>query len=234
MNAVMGIVSMGELGVDVLHLNLHKTFSTPHGGGGPGSGPVCVKNHLIPFLPVPRIIEKDGEYAFSSDFPESIGKLQAFHGNLGVMIKAYCYIRSMGPANLKKASQLAVLNANYIKEKLKEVFHLPYDRNCMHECVFSDKFQTAYKITTLDMVKRLMDYGFHPPTIYFPLVVSGAMMIEPTETESKETIDFFIDALKAIADEARKNPELLRQAPGRCKVTRLDEVSAARHPCLAG
>ncbi len=234
MNAVMGIVSMGEIGVDVLHLNLHKTFSTPHGGGGPGSGPVCVRKHLIPFLPVPRIIEKNGAYALSSEFPESIGKLQAFHGNFGVMIKAYCYIRSMGPANLRKASQLAVLNANYIKENLKKVFHLPYDRNCMHECVFSDKFQNAYKITTLDMVKRLMDYGFHPPTIYFPLVVSGAMMIEPTETESKETIDLFIDSLKAVANEAKENPDLLRQAPGRCKVTRLDEVSAARHPCLAG
>lgn len=234
MNAVMGIVSMGEIGVDVLHLNLHKTFSTPHGGGGPGSGPVCVRKHLIPFLPVPRIIEKNKAYALSSEFPESIGKLQAFHGNFSVMIKAYCYIRSMGPANLRKASQLAVLNANYIKENLKKVFHLPYDRNCMHECVFSDKFQNAYKITTLDMVKRLMDYGFHPPTIYFPLVVSGAMMIEPTETESKETIDLFIDSLKAVANEAKENPDLLRQAPGRCKVTRLDEVSAARHPCLAG
>jgi glycine dehydrogenase subunit 2 len=234
MNAVMGIVHMGEVGVDVLHLNLHKTFSTPHGGGGPGSGPVCVKKHLEPFLPVPRVVEENGKYALSEDFPESVGKLHAFYGNFGVMIKAYSYILSMGPGGLKKASQLAVLNANYIKEKLKGVFHLPYDRPCMHECVFSDEFQKVDKVTTLDMVKRLMDYGYHPPTIYFPLVVHGSIMIEPTETESKEDIDLFIEALKAIADEAKKNPVLLHDAPGRCKVRRLDETTAARKPCLAG
>ncbi|MDO9530069.1 MAG: aminomethyl-transferring glycine dehydrogenase subunit GcvPB [Syntrophales bacterium] len=234
MNAVMGIVHMGEIGIDVLHLNLHKTFSTPHGGGGPGSGPVCVKKHLEPFLPVPRVVEENGKYSLSEDFPESVGKLHAFYGNFGVMIKAYSYILSMGPGGLKKASQLAVLNANYIKEKLKGVFHLPYDRPCMHECVFSDEFQKADKVTTLDMVKRLMDYGYHPPTIYFPLVVHGSIMIEPTETESKEDIDLFIEALKAIADEAKKNPELLHDAPSRCKVRRLDETTAARKPCLAG
>ena len=234
MNAVMGIVHMGEIGIDVLHLNLHKTFSTPHGGGGPGSGPVCVKKHLEPFLPVPRVVEENGKYLLSEDFPESVGKLHAFYGNFGVMIKAYSYILSMGPGGLKKASQLAVLNANYIKEKLKGVFHLPYDRPCMHECVFSDEFQKADKVTTLDMVKRLMDYGYHPPTIYFPLVVHGSIMIEPTETESKEDIDLFIEALKAIADEAKENPELLHNAPGRCKVRRLDETTAARKPCLAG
>ena len=234
MNAVMGIVSMGAMGVDVLHLNLHKTFSTPHGCGGPGSGPVCVREHLARFLPVPRVIEKDGVYALCEDCPESIGKLHAFYGNFGVMVKAYSYIRTMGAEGLKKASQLAVLNANYIKESLKGVFHLPYDRPCMHECVFSDKIQSAGKITTLDMAKRLMDYGFHPPTIYFPLVVHGALMIEPTETESKENIDLFIEALKAIAREAEENPELLRQAPHKPKVTRLDEVAAARKPQLAG
>ncbi len=234
MNAVMGIVHMGEIGIDVLHLNLHKTFSTPHGGGGPGSGPVCVKKHLEPFLPVPRVVEENGKYLLSEDFPQSVGKLQAFYGNFGVMIKAYSYILSMGPGGLKKASQLAVLNANYIKEKLKGVFHLPYDRPCMHECVFSDEFQNADKVTTLDMVKRLMDYGYHPPTIYFPLVVHGSIMIEPTETESKEDIDLFIEALKAIADEAKKNPALLHNAPSRCKVRRLDETTAARKPCLAG
>ncbi len=233
MNAVMGIVHMGEIGIDVLHLNLHKTFSTPHGGGGPGCGPVCVRKHLEPFLPVPRVIEENGIYSLSEDIPESIGRLHAFYGNFGVMIKAYSYILSMG-ANLKKASQLAVLNANYIKEKLKDVFHLPYDRPCMHECVFSDKIQEANKVTTLDMVKRLMDYGFHPPTIYFPLVVHGAIMIEPTETESKEDIDLFIEALKAIALEAKENPDLLHDAPSRCKVKRLDETTAARKPCLAG
>ncbi|MBW2100784.1 MAG: aminomethyl-transferring glycine dehydrogenase subunit GcvPB, partial [Deltaproteobacteria bacterium] len=234
MNALMGIAHMGKMGIDILHLNLHKTFSTPHGGGGPGSGPVCVRKYLEPFLPVPRVIRKDDRYSLSEDFPQSIGKLHAFYGNFGVMIKAYSYIRSMGPENLKKASQLAVLNANYIKDRLKGTFHLPYDRPCMHECVFSDKFQNQHKITTLNMAKRLMDYGFHPPTIYFPLVVKGAIMIEPTETESKETLDLFIDACQAIADEAKTDPERLRQAPTHCKVRSLDETAAARSPCLTG
>jgi glycine dehydrogenase subunit 2 len=233
MNAIMGIIDVGKIGVDVMHLNLHKTFSTPHGGGGPGSGPVCVRKQLEPFLPVPRVIKKDGLYLLSEDFPKSIGKLHAFYGNFGVMIKAYSYIRSMG-ADLKKASQLAVLNANYIKEKLKGTFHLPYDRPCMHECVFSDKVQEAYKVATLDMAKRLMDYGFHPPTVYFPLVVHGAIMIEPTETECKEDLDHFIEALKSIAKEAEENPEMLHQAPFSCKVKRLDETAAARQPRLAG
>ncbi len=234
MNAVMGIVDMSEIGIDVLHLNLHKTFSTPHGGGGPGSGPVCVGKHLESFLPIPRVVKTNGKYRLSEDFPDSIGKIHAFYGNVGVMIRAYSYILSMGPDNLKKASQLAVLNANYIKEKLKKIFHLAYDKPCMHECVFSDKFQKNNKITTHDMVKRLMDYGFHPPTIYFPLVVNGAMMIEPTETESKEDIDFFIEALAAIADEAQNNPDRVRNAPQKCKVRRLDETAAARRPCLSG
>jgi len=233
MNAIMGIVSAGDIGVDILHLNLHKTFSTPHGGGGPGSGPICVRKHLEPFLPVPRVVRENGGYRLSEDFPRSIGKLLAFHGNFGVMAKAYSYIVSMGP-ELRKASQLAVLNANYVKEKLKGVLHLPYDRPCMHECVFSDKFQREHKVTTLDIAKRLMDYGFHPPTIYFPLVVNGAIMIEPTETESKEDLDLFIDALKAIDAEARDDAQLLLSAPTRCKVRRMDEVEAARHPCLSG
>ncbi|UCG80362.1 MAG: aminomethyl-transferring glycine dehydrogenase subunit GcvPB [Desulfobacterales bacterium] len=234
MNAVMGVVNMGNMGVDVMQLNLHKTFSTPHGGGGPGSGPVCVKKHLEPFLPVPRVVEENGTYGLAEDYPESIGKIQAFHGAFGVMIKAYSYIRIMGPKNLKKASQLAVLNANYIKERLKGTLHLPYDRPCMHECVFSDKNQTAQKIATMDMAKRLMDYGFHPPTVYFPLVVHGAIMVEPTETESKEDLDQFIDAFKAIVNEAREDPGLLHDAPRNCKVKRLDETTAARKPCLAG
>jgi len=231
MNAIMGIVSLGEVGVDVLHLNLHKTFSTPHGGGGPGAGPVCVKKRLEPFLPVPRVLEEAGKYRLSDDFPESIGKLHAFYGNVGVMIKACSYILSLGP-DLKKVSQLAVLNANYIKEKLKTILHLPYDRPCMHECVFTDKFQSQKKITTLDMVKRLMDYGFHPPTIYFPLVVHGAIMIEPTETESKEEIDLFIEAFQEVFREAEEEPERLLNAPTFSKVSRLDETGAARHPCL--
>ncbi len=234
MNAVMGIVQMGKIGVDVMHLNLHKTFSTPHGGGGPGSGPVCVKSELEPFLPVPRVIEENGRYVLAEDYPESVGKVAAFHGSFGVMIKAYSYIRTMGPKNLKKASQLAVLNANYIKERLKGTLHLAYDRPCMHECVFSDEHQKAAKVTTLDMAKRLMDYGFHPPTVYFPLVVDGAIMVEPTETESKEEIDQFIEAFKAIVNEARQDPDRLHDAPKRCKVKRLDEVAAARKPCLAG
>ena len=204
MNALMGIVHMGRIGVDVLHLNLHKTFSTPHGGGGPGSGPVCVRRHLEPFLPVPRIVEQEDAYRLSEDFPLSVGRLHAFYGNFGVMVRAYCYILSMGAEHLKEASRLAVLNANYVKEKLKGVFHLPYDRPCMHECVFSDKLQRSRKVMTLDMAKRLMDYGFHPPTIYFPLVVDGAIMIEPTETESKEDLDLFIEAMKAIAEEAER------------------------------
>ena len=234
MNAIMGIVQMGQIGVDILHLNLHKTFSTPHGGGGPGSGPVCVKKHLEPFLPVPRVAQESDRYVLSEDFPESIGRLHAFFGNFGVMVKAYSYIRSMGPDNLKKASQLAVLNANYIQEMLKGTLHLAYDRPCMHECVFSDKLQQPHKVMTLDMAKRLMDYGFHPPTVYFPLVVNGAIMIEPTETESKQDLDLFIEACKAIANEAQQAPQLLLEAPQKCKVRRMDETAAARRPCLAG
>ena len=234
MNAIMGIVHLGKIGVDILHLNLHKTFSTPHGGGGPGSGPVCVTDQLEPFLPVPRVVEEGERFTFSEEYPESIGKIQAFFGNFGVMLKAYAYILSMGADNLKKASQLAVLNANYIKEKLKDTYHLPYDKPCMHECVFTDKFLKAHKVTTLDLAKGLMDYGFHPPTIYFPLVVSGAIMIEPTETECKEDIDLLIEALKTLADKAQKQPESLQEAPRHSKVRRLDETTAARKPCLTG
>jgi glycine dehydrogenase subunit 2 len=234
MNAIMGIVRMGEIGVDIQHLNLHKTFSTPHGGGGPGSGPVCVKKHLEPFLPVPRVTEENGAYSLSDDAPESVGRMHSLYGNFGVMIKAYSYILSMGADDLKKASRLAVLNANYVKEMLKGTFELAYDRPCMHECVFSDKLQKQYRVSTLDMVKRLIDYGFHPPTVYFPLVVEGAIMIEPTETESKEDIDLFVEACKAIVNEARENPKTLHEAPGNCKVRRMDETKAARHPRLAG
>jgi glycine dehydrogenase subunit 2 len=233
MNAVMGMVNMADLGVDVLHLNLHKTFSTPHGGGGPGSGPICVTRELEKFLPVPRVVKTEGGYELCEDYPESVGKVHAFYGNFSVLIKAYCYTRSMGP-DLKKASQYAVLNANYIRESLKGVYHLPYDRPCMHECVFTDENQNKFKVTTLDIAKRLMDYGFHPPTVYFPLVVSGAIMIEPTESESRETMDEFIAAMKSIAREAQEQPELLHQAPQNPKVQRLDETLAARTPCLTG
>ena len=233
MNAVMGVVKMGEIGIDAIHLNLHKTFSTPHGGGGPGAGPVCVRKHLEPFLPDPRVVKNGDVYALQYNRPDSIGKVHAFHGNFGILIRAYSYILSMG-RHLKTASQHAVLSANYIKERLRDVLHLPYDQPCMHECVFTDKNQEEYKITTLDMAKRLMDYGFHPPTIYFPLVVHGAIMIEPTETEPKENLDQFIEAFKAVVREAAETPELLRESPTIPKVRRLDEATAARKPCLCG
>ena len=233
LNAVMGVVKMGKIGIDAIHLNLHKTFSTPHGGGGPGAGPVCVVEKLAPFLPVPRVVKDGGLFNLKYDFPESIGKIHAFYGNFGVLIRACSYILSMGK-DLKTASQCAVLNANYIKERLKDVYHLPYDRPCMHECVFTDKIQEEHGVATLDIAKRLIDYGFHPPTVYFPLVVHGAIMIEPTDTESKETIDQFVEAMRAIAKEAEENPELLKQAPTKPKVGRLDEVAAARKPCLRG
>jgi glycine dehydrogenase subunit 2 len=234
MNAVLGVIDAKACGIDVLHLNLHKTFSTPHGGGGPGAGPVCVTRELEPYLPVPRVVCENGTYRLEEDRPLSVGRVHAFHGNYGVLVRAYSYILTMGETGLKQASRLAVLNANYIKERLKDVLHLPFDRPCMHECVFSDLNQQADKITTLDMAKRLIDYGYHPPTIYFPLVVHGAMMIEPTETECKEDIDQFIATLRVIVQEAKEQPELLRQAPQRTKVRRMDEVQAARCPCLIG
>ena len=234
MNAIMGVVKPGDLGIDVLHLNLHKTFSTPHGGGGPGSGPVGVVDKLIPFLPVPRVERDLDTYKFVTDCPDTIGRMHTFYGHFGVLVKAYAYILSMGGEGLANASKYAVLNANYIKESLKGTLNLPYDRPCMHECVFNDKHQQEYHITTMDMAKRLLDYGFHPPTVYFPLVVDAAFMVEPTETESKEYIDQFIDAVKAIAKEAAETPEKLKKAPMLTKVTRLDEVTAARKPCLRG
>ncbi|MBT3178995.1 MAG: aminomethyl-transferring glycine dehydrogenase subunit GcvPB [Desulfobacula sp.] len=234
MNAIMGIVKPGEIGVDVLHFNLHKTFSTPHGGGGPGSGPVAVGKTLEPFLPVPRIVKELDSYKLVTDFSDTMGRLHTFYGHFGVMIRAYAYILSMGGKGLTDASKLAVLNANYVKESLKGTLNLPYDYPCMHECVFNDEFQKEYHITTMDMAKRLLDYGFHPPTVYFPLVVDSAFMVEPTETESKEDIDQFISAVKAIAKEAQENPEKLKKAPHKTKVTRLDEVAAARKPCLRG
>jgi glycine dehydrogenase subunit 2 len=234
MNAIMGVVKPGDAGIDVLHLNLHKTFSTPHGGGGPGSGPVAVTEALIPFLPVPRVEKQLDTFRFVTDCPDTIGRMHTFYGHFGVMIKAYAYILTMGAQGLLDASRLAVLNANYIKESLKDTLNLPYDRPCMHECVFNDARQKSHHINTMDIAKRLLDYGFHPPTVYFPLVVEGAFMVEPTETESKDDIDQFINAVKAIVKEAESAPEKLTQAPVLPKVTRLDEVSAARKPCLRG
>jgi glycine dehydrogenase subunit 2 len=232
MNALMGKVKVGELGVDLVHLNLHKTFSTPHGGGGPGAGPLLVKDLFAPHLPVPVVEKKSESYVFNYKLPRSIGKLKGFYGNFLVCVRAYAYIRSMGAEGLRKASETAVINANYIRSRLKDYYHLPYDESCMHECVFTDKKQKAHDVTTLDIAKRLIDQGFHPPTIYFPLVIDGALMIEPTETESKESIDRFINAMIAIANEAKENPEKLKLSPQKSKITRVDEVTAARNPVL--
>ncbi len=234
MNAIMGVINAARCGIDVMHLNLHKTFSTPHGGGGPGAGPICVTRELEKFLPVPSAIKDGDMYLLDFNRPESVGRVHAFHGNFSVLIRAYCYIRTMGAENLKKASQLAVLNAAYIKEELKGTLQLAYNRPCMHECVFSDALQAEDKITTLDIAKRLIDHGYHPPTIYFPLVVHGALMIEPTETECKDDIDQFIATMKLVVQEGKENPELLRQAPVKAKLRRLDETQAARKPCLCG
>ncbi len=234
MNAVMGIVDFKRCGIDIMHLNLHKTFSTPHGGGGPGAGPICVVEKLRSFLPTPHVLQKGGNYHLEYNCPDSIGRLHAFFGNFAVLVKAYSYILSMGAKNLKKASQLAVLNANYVRDCLRDDLYLAYDKPCMHECVFSDKWQQEYQISTLDMAKRLIDHGYHPPTIYFPLVVPGAIMIEPTETENKDDLDQFIAVFKDLIREAKEDGERLRQAPLRTKVRRLDETQAARKPCLTG
>jgi glycine dehydrogenase subunit 2 len=231
MNSLIGRVKFGELGFDCVQLNLHKSFSSPHGGGGPGDGPVCVKASLADFLPSPVVV-KDGENYALANPVHSIGRLGAAYGNFGVMVRAYAYIRSLGEEGLKDVSRDAVVNANYIKESLKEDYYLPYDRTCMHEVVFSGKKQKAKGVHTLDIAKRLIDYGFYPPTIYFPLIVDEALMIEPTETESKATIDGFIAAMKAIAKEAEENPELLHSAPHNAPVKRLDETRAARNPDL--
>ena len=231
LNALMGIARPGDMGIDVMHFNLHKTFSTPHGGGGPGAGPVGVTEELIPYLPGPGV-EFDGEkYQIETPKADSVGRMLAFHGNVGVMLRAYAYIRSLGGEGLKHASEMAVLNANYVRARLEGVYDLPFTSRSLHEVVFSDK-DLEGGCHTLDVAKRLIDYGYHPPTIYFPLVVKGAIMIEPTETESQEVLDEFCDAMIAIAGEASENPELLLQAPVRSKVRRLDETTAARKPKL--
>ncbi len=233
LNAIMGYARPGDMGFDVVHLNLHKTFSTPHGGGGPGSGPVGVKKFLEPFLPVP-VVEKRGEdeYYFDWDRPQSIGKLVSFWGNFGVVARAYAYCLAYGP-ELKEVSEYAVLNANYIMAHLRKYYDLPVDRYCMHECVLSAKsLKSQYGVKTLDIAKRLLDEGVHPPTIYFPLIVDEAIMIEPTETEDKATLDRFIDAMKRIHEEARTNPEKVKGAPYQTVVGRLDEALAARKPNL--
>jgi len=232
LNAVMGMARFGDMGVDVMHYNLHKTFSTPHGGGGPGSGPVGVVEKLIPFLPIPRVEKGPDGFYLDYDLPDSIGRVVSFYGNFGVMVKAYCWIRSMGPDGIKAAAENAVVNANYIRTRLKKRYQLPYDRLCKHECVFSDANQQAHGVSTMDIAKRLMDFGMHPPTNYFPLIVHHAIMVEPTESEGKASIDEYIDAMIQIADEAETDPELVRSAPHKTKRSRLDEVRAARRPIL--
>lgn len=231
-NAIMGISRPGDMGFDVVHLNLHKTFSTPHGGGGPGSGPVGVKKELVPFLPKPVVEYKEGRYYLDSDRPQSIGRVKSFYGNFGVVVRAYTYIRTMGPDGLRSVSENAVLNANYIMSQLKEYYHLPYERICMHEVVLSGQKQKEIGVATLDIAKRLLDFGYHPPTIYFPLIVKEALMIEPTETESKETLDEFIAVMIQIAEEAKSDPEKVKGAPYTTVVSRLDEAKAARSPVL--
>ena len=236
LNALLGITRPGDLGVDVMHFNLHKTFSTPHGGGGPGAGPVGVKNPLAPFLPVPVVRKLGGSegagFTLDYDFPLSIGRLHANFGNVGMLVRAYAYIRSLGPDGLRRCAEMAVLNANYLLARLRGVYHVPYDRPVMHECVLSDRHLDGTGITTLDVAKRLIDYGYHPPTVYFPLIVHGALMIEPTESESLEGLDRFALALLAIAEEAREDPELVRTAPHHTRRSRLDETRAARQPVL--
>jgi glycine dehydrogenase subunit 2 len=232
MNALAGVARPGDFGVDVMHLNLHKTFSTPHGGGGPGAGPVMVKRVLEPFLPIPVLAEKPGgSLALETNRPQSIGRVRAFCGNFGVLVRALAYTLAYGPG-IRQATEDAVLNANYIRKKLEDVFELPYKRPSMHEVVFSDARQKKNGVSTMDIAKRLIDYGFHPYTTAFPLIVSGAMMIEPTESESREECDLFIDAMRAIAEEAATNPELVKSAPHSTRVGRLDEVAAARKPVL--
>lgn len=232
-NAVMGYARPGDMGFDVVHFNLHKTFSTPHGGGGPGSGPVGVMDYLEEFLPVPTVEKRDdGTYYLDSDRNNSIGRVKGFYGNFLVMIKAYCYIKALGSSGLKEASESAVLNANYLMEHLKKTYHLPYDRTCKHEFVINSKTVKSQGVHTVDIAKRLLDYGYHPPTVYFPLIVEEAIMIEPTETESKETLDEFIQVMERIHEEALTNKELLLNAPQKTLVRRLDEVSAARNPVI--
>jgi glycine dehydrogenase subunit 2 len=233
LNSFVGIARPGDMGIDVIHSNLHKTFSTPHGGGGPGAGPVGVSEKLVPFLPTPTIEKRDdGTFYLDHNHPDSIGRVRAFNGNFCVLVRALTYMRSMGPDGLRRIAQIAVMNANYIRARLKGTYNLPYDSPTLHEVVFNDKRQQEHHVSTLDIAKRLMDYGFHPPTIYFPLIVSGALMIEPTESEPKEELDAFCDAMIAIAKEAEERPELVRSAPHTTPVRRLDEARAARQPVL--
>lgn len=232
MNALIGHCRPGDMDVDVLHLNLHKTFATPHGGGGPGSGPVGIKSFLESYLPIP-LIERGGKDLFLNfNHPKTIGRIRGFYGNFLVIVKALAYILSLGPQGLSEVAEIAVLNANYIRKKLENDYFLKYDTPTLHECVFSDKFQKEHSVLNIDIAKRLIDFGVHPPTMSFPLIVHGALMVEPTETESKRDLDMFITAMKSIAIEAKENPEVLKSAPHGSYIRRLDETTAARQPVL--
>jgi glycine dehydrogenase subunit 2 len=232
LNAVVGIARPGDFGIDVLHSNLHKTFSTPHGGGGPGAGAVGVRSHLEPFLPAPRLKKADGQWTWDYDRPESIGRVRAYYGNFGVLVRALAYILAHGGPGLRNATIDALLNANYIRARLKDHFQIAYDAPSMHECVFEETKQAAHGVRTGDVAKRLIDYGFHPYTVSFPMIVHGAMMIEPTETESKQELDAFCDAMIAIAGEAESDPEMVKHAPYMTRTSRVDEVTAARKPIV--
>jgi len=232
LNAVCGISRPGDMGFDIVHINLHKTFSQPHGGGGPGGGPIVVRETLEPYLPGPAVTKVGDAYRLDHERPKSIGKVRGYTGPFGVFVRSYAYIRSYGP-RLREMSETAVLNANYLLARLKDAYDLPFDRLCMHEFVLSARsLKREHGISALDVAKRLMDYGFHPPTIYFPLVVPEALMIEPTETEAKETLDAFVDAMIAIAREAEDDPEVIKGAPHGRPVRRLDEVKAAKRPVV--
>jgi len=232
MNAMLGRVRPGDMGVDLLHLNLHKTFTAPHGGGGPGSGPLGVSKSLRPFLPVPRIKKEGGLYVWDYDYPDSVGRIKAFYGHIGVIIRAYAYILSLGRKGLLRVSEAAVLNANFLRQRLSGHYDLPYTAGCMHEFVLSGRRQKKQGVTTLDIAKRLLDYGFYAPTIYFPLIVEEALMVEPTETESKQTLEAFAEVMIKIAREIETNPDLVKGAPYNTPVRRLDEVKAAKQPNL--
>lgn len=232
LNAVLSKARPGDMGFDVVHLNLHKTFTGPHGGGGPGSGPVGVKADLIPYLPKPVLVKTEEGYHFNYNRPQSIGRVKPFYGNFGINVRAYTYIRTMGPDGLKAVTEYAVLNANYMMRRLAPYYDLPFNQHCKHEFVLSGKRQKKLGVRTLDIAKRLLDFGYHPPTIYFPLNVEECIMIEPTETESKETLDSFIDAMIQIAKEAEETPEIVQEAPHTTVVKRLDETTAARKPIL--
>jgi len=232
LNALLGVAQPGRFGIDVMHINLHKTFSTPHGGGGPGAGPVACVKELEPFLPSPVVVGTPEAPRFDFDRPQSIGKLRSFHGNFGMLIRAHCYISELGAEGLKQVGRDAILSANYLRARLKDQYHVAYEADSMHEVVFDDTLQKERGVTTLDLAKRLIDFGFHPPTVYFPLIVPGAMMAEPTETEPLEELNRFVVAMRALDQETKEHPEDLKDAPRTAPSRRFDEALAARQPRL--